>query len=64
VNYQELVQRISDRCGIELSIVDDIIRALLTLTTDELTDTRRPNAPKHNEDAHLQSGNDFRFADV
>ncbi|MDB5526061.1 MAG: hypothetical protein JWM58_3824 [Rhizobium sp.] len=35
MNHQELIQKISDRCGIEFSIVDEIIRALLTLTADQ-----------------------------
>jgi hypothetical protein len=37
MNYQELVQKTSERCGIEFPIVDEIIGTLLTLATEQFT---------------------------
>lgn len=37
MNHQEVVQKISDRCGKEFSIVDEIIGTLLALATEQFT---------------------------
>lgn len=42
VNYQEIIQEISDGCEVEYSIVDEIIRAFLALAADQFQDMRRP----------------------
>jgi len=63
MNYQQLIQRTSDHCGIEFSILDEIITTLLTLAADQFQEMSHPTSRMTLEIREPDgSGNDFRFA--